>query len=517
MAPIARPSLVRRAGDWLRASHPIVFAAFPILALYSASLSAFPLPLTMALRPVPVAAAATVMLVQALRLRYPDLQHRAVLASMLLIGTQSFVLTATYSGGALLRSGLPDWVLAVAHLGIGTLLAASAGDHTTALRLAPPLRIAAGALVLTSAMYATAAEWRSTDHGSAIAAIRHSGQFEGVAGTPRPDIFHVVFDGLGAVETLHSRYGVHTARTVTALEQRGYWLARDARSNYAHTYTSMASMLNGSHLTPLSMLGENPDRRPLKTLIDTSTVMAALKGLGYRLTFVGSSYSATDRHPLADDEPCSGIGLNELESAVYRFSVLRLLRLDLVTYGWFRTKIRCQLESLASVPDGTLPQYVFAHLILPHPPFAFDERGAAPDTPRPLFGMQEGSAFPGSREEYLAGYRAQATFVMSAIERLTAAVAARSRPAVVIIHGDHGPGGRFHNDLLERSDLDERFRIFLAIGGTASTAAERPQSLVNLYRTSVPVLRSSGMLPDDQYYSPVSKPYLFTRVTIPSR
>ena len=54
-------------------------------------------------------------------------------------------------------------------------------------------------------------------------------------------------------------------------------------------------------------------------------------------------------------------------------------------------------------------------------------------------------------------------FALDQVEDLVAHLQRRTRPTVIIISGDHGPGSRFNREDQGQSDLRERFNVFLAV------------------------------------------------------
>ncbi len=503
----------------LAAAHVFVFAAFPILSIYSANLATLPLRADLLVRPIGFAVVATMLALLALRAWTPDLQQRAVMLSLFYIGFLSFVLTSTFGEGYWLRSGKPEWILTGLHVAAGASLAWFMRRPERARRVAPTLRVSAAVLLFVTLGQIAIVSARPPGWKPAVAAIHSARQFDFPAGGPRPDIVHVLLDGLGSPGVLQTYYDLDISDHRAALEARHFTVGQGIRSNYAFTYSSVASLLNASYLDPLSPLAGAADRRPLHELIDSASVITALKRVGYRFEFIGSSYSATDRHPLADRCDCAPIGLSELETAAYRFSPLRALTLDGITYGPFREKIDYELDAVRNLTADGPPRFVLAHLILPHPPFAFDAQGRLPAGPRALFGMPDGNEFPGTRAQYVEGYRAQVQFALDQVEDLVAHLQRRTRPTVIIISGDHGPGSRFNREDQGQSDLRERFNVFLAVHvpGRAVTFPSG-MTLVNLYPL---ILKDAldargGDLPNRTIFTKFSRPYRFEEAKVPA-
>jgi hypothetical protein len=501
------------------AAHVFVFAAFPILSIYSANLATFPLRADLLLRPILLISMATMLALVAMRVWTRDLQQRAVMLSMFFVGCLSFVLTSTLGEGYWLRTGKPEWMLTGAHVAAGVFLAWFVRTPERAYRVAPALRVSAAVLLFATIGQIALVSARRPQWHPAVAAIKSARHFEFPAGGPRPDIVHVLLDGLGSPGVLQTYYDLDISGHRAALEARHFTVGQGTRSNYAFTYSSVASLLNASYLDPLGPFAGVADRRPLHDLIDNASVITALKRRGYQFDFIGSSYSATDRHPLADRCDCALIGLNELETAAYRLSPLRAFKMDWLTYGPFRQKINYELNAVRRLTDDGPPRFVLAHLILPHPPFAFDAHGRLPAGPRALFGMPDGNEFPGTREQYVEGYRAQAQFALDQVDSLVAHLQQRTRPTVIIISGDHGPGSRFNREDRGRSDLPERFNVFLAVHVPGRVVTfPSGMTLVNLY----PLILKNALnaqvsdLPNRTIFTSFSSPYRFEDVQVPA-
>lgn len=502
----------------LLASHVVVLAASPVLFIYAASISTYPIPLDHLVRPLAIAGTLALLLTLTVATWTRNLQQSATIVSMFCLGTLTFLFTSTAGDAFWIRAGWPLWLLAGLHVVAGSALAGMALECDRATQLVVGLRIGAVALCAIVAVQTLLATGRPQAWRAATDTIQAAGRITVPAGGPRPDIVHLVFDGLGSPEVLRDLYGLETSGVVATLEASGFVVADQAHSNYPYTYSSLASMLNASYLDPLKRFEELQDRRPLAHLIDSSVVIGALKAAGYAITLIGSNYGAMDRHPLADRCVCDAVGLSELEAAAYRLTPLRLWTLDWLTYSPARQKIRTQLAAVDEIPATGPPQYVLAHVMLPHPPFAFDEHGGPAPPPRPLFGIQDATGFPGTADEYWTGYRAQARYALDTIVRLAQRLRARPRPTVVIVTGDHGPATGFNPDDAATANLQERFGAFSAIAMPDHGNPPQGRSLVNLYRYVFRHALEAKVddLQDLTIYSPFTRPYRFTSVELRS-
>ncbi len=333
------------------------------------------------------------------------------------------------------------------------------------------------------------------------------------AAAPTRDIYYIILDGFGRPDILRQYYGLDLQPFVAFLRSRGFYVVDQARSNYAQTYLSIASTLNLNYLDDVAatMGTAARDRHPLGQAIRANALMALAHEAGYEIAAITSDYEATLAFDRADRCACGRFGLSELEQATLAATPLAALPLGRWTSDSHRRKVVASFDALeASVPSARRT-FVFAHVIAPHPPFLFNADGSARAPSRPLLGFRDGSHFPGSRADYVAGYRDQAQYV---VRRLTAIVTRLldrpgPRPAIVI-HGDHGPGSRLDWDDAARSDMRERLAIF--------SAYHLPDDGPAPYATMTPVNGARALasryfgvtlpyLPDRSYFSTWMRPF----------
>jgi hypothetical protein len=152
--------------------------------------------------------------------------------------------------------------------------------------------------------------------------------------------------------------------------------------------------------------------------------------------------------------------------------------------------------------DG--PTIVFAHFIIPHPPFVFAADGSPAAPPR-SYSLDDGEEFPGTWQEYHTGYAAQVRFVNGMLKKtIDAILSGSSQPPIIILQGDHGPGSDFQWDSPEQSCLWERASIFNAYyfpGGSQGLYATITP--VNSFRVMLNRYFSAGLspLPDQTFFT----------------
>lgn len=192
-----------------------------------------------------------------------------------------------------------------------------------------------------------------------------------------PDIIYIVPDRYGDEATLSTLYDVDVEGFRANLEERGFHMARGARSNYAKTFQSLASSMNMTTLDPVLPLlnASTNDRRPLFQMIQDNRVQATLREMGYEFVHLGSWWEPTRVNKNAD------INYYGTQSFSGRYSEFERALLALTPLEWAGNQSECQrlknqLAYLKTVrKKSDKPVFVFAHMTLPHPPITMDRNG----------------------------------------------------------------------------------------------------------------------------------------------
>jgi len=299
---------------------------------------------------------------------------------------------------------------------------------------------------------------------------------QAVSGVVKPDIWFLLLDGLGNPAFVEQGFGLDKSLYSDVLLRRGFRIPDTSFSNYQQTGLSVSATWNVAHIPILLDVPDTSshDRRVLYDLIGNSRVLRALRDLGYNTVQLPSSYPMTRlRHADATLEP--RFAPSFVEFAILNKSVLPLAQTLLgrepadLSFALRRRNLRFFFDELptarAAVPAGE-PALVFAHIMAPHPPFVFTADGGA-RSPEEMFQFYDGShwldlhGWSGSR--YPEKYSDQATYVMKRLGEVVDGILSRAtRPTVIIIQGDHGPGSRLDWERPRHSDHRERFGIFNA-------------------------------------------------------
>ena len=329
-----------------------------------------------------------------------------------------------------------------------------------------------------------------------------------------PTIVHLVLDGFARDDILATRYGMGAAPLTGSLKVLGFHVVPRARSNYIQTALSLASTLNLGYLRDLPELSRHYDRTPLLRQIQSSQVVARLRAAGYEIVNFPSGYDFTDE--IGADVRVVPRFFNELAANQWERSWLGTLA------GGGRGEAANHVRRIETVfrelPDlcdrSERPRYIFAHVVAPHPPFLFDELGARREPV--AFNLMDGSHRVGPSGDAQAAYRAayleQLRYISSSTEDLMRRLLAKSsRPLVILLHADHGPGSGLRWESRAASDVGERLGILCALRFPGGDYADIPDdlSLVNLFR--IVFNRHLGtrypLLPDQSYFTRWRSPY----------
>jgi hypothetical protein len=314
--------------------------------------------------------------------------------------------------------------------------------------------------------------------------------FTGQASPSSPDVWHILFDRYAGADTLQSIYGFDNRPFIAELRRRGFAVQDQAFSNYQRTGHSVASTVNGSYLDPMArpMSRQPDDWVPIYRAMRDNAASRFFKRVGYRTYFAGSWWEPT-RFSNAAGESLEIRAMPQLARVAIDTSSLGLWTrgftlpyLDGRGDQCFRANAK--FRRLREIAHGADRKYVFAHFLVPHPPFVLNADG----TCRSLAQAKASSR----RDNYVA----QVEFANREVLALIDAILRGPRPAVIVIHGDEGPWpephvGNEHGLGTDPVDVDwanlppaklrEKMSTLLAMRAPDGAPATMPTSPVQIY------------------------------------
>jgi hypothetical protein len=248
--------------------------------------------------------------------------------------------------------------------------------------------------------------------GVAVAALSlRRGTSSDAAVRPDRDIVYVVPDRYAGAATLR-RYGFDNSGFLEALRDRGFYVAGRSLGNYQKTAHSMAASLGMRYLDPLAEAASAPDDwGPLVEEIRGSRLASFLQERGYEYVHLGSWWPPTAEDPNADRN--------------VRFAIPPGVPIE----QGLRVATLQQFENIGRAAARPGPQFVLAHVLLPHPPYVFDRYGG-PYTDRERAGLTRD-------DQYLEQLRFTNVLLLQLMDRLLAGPAAED--PIVILQSDEGP------------------------------------------------------------------------------
>jgi hypothetical protein len=256
-----------------------------------------------------------------------------------------------------------------------------------------------------------------------------------------PDIYYFVFDRYASQSMLSEYFGHDNTPFLTSLEEQGFYVANQSIANYPTTFLSLSSSLNMTHLTFLdTVLGKNYSDQSViyKELINDNETAQFLKKRGYAFYQLGSSWEPTKQNTLATANYNLFLDLNEFELFLYENTLLNAVMGKVQGQQVF-TGVRIleiksanalykkqQLETLAENPG---PKFVFAHFLLPHPPYLYADDCHALSFEE----VRSRSSEVGYLDQLKCANKIMSDVSAYIIEKKS------DRPVVIILQSDEGP------------------------------------------------------------------------------
>lgn len=285
-----------------------------------------------------------------------------------------------------------------------------------------------------------------------------------------PDIYYILLDGYANEAVLNKHYNYNNSAFITEVRKNNFTVFDSARTSYYGTSRSLTSIFNLTY--PETHNGE-----PLT--FKKNIFFRELKKLGYTIVQLESGYNVSDNCDL-EDKFVHSKGLNEFEQTLLKLSIFRLDDLfGIIPY----IRLKSQLEKMNELPsEAKHPQFIFIHIVAPHPPFVFDENGQRNIT----IISHENSWEPKTK------YLNQLTFINKEILDFVSRIPEKN--TAVIIQSDHGPWIKSKD---KKEIYDARSLVLNAIRFPGKTLPVKNLNLVNTFRLFIKIYIDSTytMLP----------------------
>lgn len=520
---------MKRLAHSLSFLHPLCFVLSPLLSLYAinrAEVQAQEL-----LRPLLVVLAGSGILLGLFYLLSHRTPGRAALTlSVSLFGLFSFALMAPSLEMSLrmilvlIFPGILDfsqegrkivcWLLVLT----GVLSAVLWGRYETKKALLPIWAV--GLSYLSMTLYSLFKPSASTEFPATKAPVLSPVAKTERKSEPRtPDLYCIVLDAYGRQDQLQALYGLDNTPFLKALETRGFRVLRKSHANYIQTVLAVAATLN------LEYLPSNPSASGVEqgaSWIQNNQLVALLRTRGYQIIDVPSGFSPTTLTNA--DQRLTGTGPVLSEKSPYERLLLSLTPLafllynDHPAYDKHRAQLLASLSHIADAARIPGPKFVFVHVLAPHPPFVLGRNGEAIYPTKAQFSLGDATDFgQGNEKAYRTGYTNQLLAInQKVLEALDALQKNKTRPAVIVLMGDHGSRMQTDWKSRERTNLNEAFSNFQAVlvpgGAPYLTDDLTPINTFRLILTHV-YGENFPRLPNRSYYSTLQNPLKFEDIT----
>jgi hypothetical protein len=337
------------------------------------------------------------------------------------------------------------------------------------------------------------------------------------------DVYWLVFDRYGSDRAF--QVGYDTKNDLTPwLKDHGFDVLADSHANYVGTALSLSTTTN---MTPLDQLTKGVSEtaatyQPVYNLLQGSLAVRQFQALGYRYLHLGSWWNPT-RFDKAADRNFNADGVSDFTSAVIESSIVPVLSKAFVPAELPPTEPAKHLkhntyalDKLDALPLEGGPKFVWAHILLPHPPYIFDADGNYIESPKAA-GISDTQA-----------WRGQLAYTNKRLESFLAGLLAKpvDQQPIIILQADEGPWpGPYAKDKVNfdwtkatPDELEMKFGILNAWyvpGGTDGLGLRQDETAINTFPTLFD--RYFGLkyptLPDKVYASSWWKPYQSIEVT----
>lgn len=268
----------------------------------------------------------------------------------------------------------------------------------------------------------------------------------------KPDVYYIVLDRYANANVLSEQFNYDNNQFTGFLKDSGYTVRDNALANYPYTTMSIASTLNADYVNKEiepHKSAQTQSKALFHHLIWQSNVIMALKQSGYQYHALGSWYGATYKAPQANvdhihsntltifgkQKHLRGIEVTAFSGSPYHAFA------QIPSTGWWPLTstalshvdiVKEQLNILhkLSTEGAAGGRFIFAHILVPHEPFAFNADGSFS-----AYQAADNTGMPIKQK-----YTQQVSFINDQMQQIVANIQKQSNgKAVVILQSDEGP------------------------------------------------------------------------------
>lgn len=256
----------------------------------------------------------------------------------------------------------------------------------------------------------------------------------------KPDIFLIIPDQYTGNKALKTVFHFDNSPFENELKKRGFYVAKESRSNYNLTPFSMASILNMDYL---ALKKGHQDYKTVSYsygVIRNSRVLKFLAASGYN--FYNCSIFDFKNHPAHKYIAFLPYGKGLVTAQTFTTRLANDFQSDILA-GKFGTTLQkrnayenlnfndtiLHLTSTIASKQARSPKFVYSHLIMPHYPYYFDSQG------KPLSLEKLTSVKKTSSKDYIEYLQYTNKRILQLVDQILTTSPA---PPIIVVLGDHG-------------------------------------------------------------------------------
>jgi len=262
---------------------------------------------------------------------------------------------------------------------------------------------------------------------------------------PLPDVYYILMDGYTSPKSLKKYWDYDSAKLLNYLNEKNFYVAGDAHSNYDFTPQCMLSTFDMNYIPNYT-----------KTTKQKLMTMAVYrKGIEHSKTvksFTQAGYEWHNLSPFDMAEQKRSYHVFRIPDAAetWRYMAEMTLpgrvALDMTepkSYE-FNEQVINELENIIASPSEARPRFVYSHIFLPHGPYYYNEKCEL---------NPNGNQDKPDMELYIEQLQCTESILINIIDNILINTA---KPPIIIIQGDHG-------SRIGSLDSEEHFSILYAV------------------------------------------------------
>ena len=327
-----------------------------------------------------------------------------------------------------------------------------------------------------------------------------------------PDIYYIILDEYSSNHALKKFFDYDNSQFLSYLKEKGFFIVSPSYTNYPTTIQSLGSSLNMDYINHLSEEAgiDSKNYHLLNDVLSRNKVMEILQMNQYNVINMGALWGPNNEFQNVNANLCEFKEFNRdsLMRELQHITMLSYLQEKLVEEGR-RDRVLCVFDELPILNQKfSSPKFVFVHVMLPHAPYIFGPNGED---------VNPGISLDGKPWDPKKAHIDQLKFANKKIRVLIETLLSQNNNSIMIIQGD--TGSAFSGDWDNPSEdlIIERMSNLNAIyfpNGNYEAFSEYITP-VNSFRIIFNEFFDANytLLEDNMYWSAGSKPYAHKDVT----